>query len=73
MRDDRLLLDYFSSTNTNPIAHQEKWWWRAPSSLLPDSLPWRRRHLLPVSPSAGVSAGACPILQSDRARLFDNL
>lgn len=26
MRDDRLLLDYFSNTNTNPIEHQEKWW-----------------------------------------------
>lgn len=26
MRDDRLLLDYFSNENTNPIAHQEKWW-----------------------------------------------
>jgi hypothetical protein len=24
MRDDRLLLDYFSNEHTNPITHQEK-------------------------------------------------
>ena len=34
MRDERLLLDFFSNTNTNPIAHQEKWWMTGAAILI---------------------------------------